>query len=173
MHEVRPARCPCCEGSRPVGRPLGIVGHGLRLRQVRGPTSVGTPAVMRVMAVRRYRCRRCDAVVVVVPRGVVRRRHFGGAAIALALFRFGAGDRVVDIRREAGGHGETAAWPTLRRWVRAGGQSRLWSCVRGNPPDWGLRQVAERIAMTLVAYAPAAADASLDLRVFAGAAHAP
>ncbi len=102
----------------------------------------------------------------------MRRRHFGAAAIALALFRFGAGDRLVDIRREVGGHGETAAWPTLRRWVRAGRQSRLWSCVRGSPPDWDPRQAAERIAMTLVAYAPAATDAPLDVRVFAGAAHA-
>ncbi len=128
---------------------------------------------MRVIPVRRYRCRRCDAVVVVVPRGVMRRRHFGAAAIALALFRFGADARVVDIRREVGGHGETAAWPALRRWVRAGGQARLWSCVRGSPPEWGPRQVAERIAMTLVAYAPATTVAPLDVRVFAGAAHAP
>jgi hypothetical protein len=107
-----------------------------------------------------------------VPRGVMRCRHFGAAAIALALFRFGAGARVVDIRREVGGHGETASWPALRRWVRAGGQSRLWGCVRGSPPDWGVRRVAERVAMTLVAYAPAATDASLDVRVFAGAAQA-
>ena len=92
---------------------------------------------MRVMPVRRYRCRGCNAVLVVVPRGVMRRRHFGAAAIALALFRFGAGARVVDIRREVGGHGESAAWPTLRRWIRAGGQARLWGCVRGSPPDWG------------------------------------
>jgi hypothetical protein len=93
-------------------------------------------------------------------------------AIALALFRFGSGGRVVDIRRELGGHGETAAWPTLRRWVRAGGQARLWTCARASPPDWGLRAVAERIAMTLVAYAPEATSASLERRVFAGAAHA-
>jgi hypothetical protein len=38
---------------------------------------------MRVLLVRRYRCRRCGAVAVVVPRGVLRRRHFGASAIAL------------------------------------------------------------------------------------------
>jgi hypothetical protein len=93
-------------------------------------------------------------------------------AIALALFRYGGGGRVVEIRREVGGHGETAAWPTLRRWVRAGGQARLWRCVRASPPDWGARPIAERIAMTLVAYAPDVPGSSLDQRVFAGATHA-
>jgi len=126
---------------------------------------------MRVMPVRRYRCRHCSSVIVVVPRGVLRGRHFGAAAIALALFRFGCGARVVDIRRELGGQGETASWPTLRRWVRAGGEARLWGCVRASPPDWGPRPIAERIAMTLVAYAPTA-GAALDVRVFEGAAHA-
>jgi hypothetical protein len=126
---------------------------------------------VRVLAVRRYRCR-CGAVLVVVPRGVLRGRHFGAMAIALALFRYGSGGRVVEIRREIGGHGETAAWPTLRRWVRAGGQARLWRCVRPSPPDWGPRSIAERIAMTLMAYAPSMPGASLDQRVFAGAAHA-
>jgi hypothetical protein len=133
--------------------------------------SVGAPPVMRVMPVRRYRCRRCSAVIVVLPRGVLGRRHFGAATIA-ALLRFGSGVRVVDIQREMGGHGETATWPTLRRWVGAGGQARLWGCVRASPPDWSPRQVAERVAMTLVAYAPAAAAASLEVRVFAGAVHA-
>jgi len=127
---------------------------------------------MRVLAVRRYRCRACKGVIVVVPRGVLRRRHFGAAAIALALLRFGHGGRVADIRQEIGGYGETGSWPTLRRWVRAGARARLWGCIRPSPPDWGPRQVAERVAMTLVAYAPAEADASLEVRVFIGAARA-
>jgi hypothetical protein len=126
---------------------------------------------MRVMAVRRYRCRGCGGVLVVVPRGVLRRRHFGAAAIALALLRLGSGARVADIRRELGGQGETAWWPTLRRWVRAGGEARLWACVRASPPDWGPRPIALRIAMTLVAYAPTSGTA-LDVRAFEGAAHA-
>ena len=105
-----------------------------------------------------------------VPRGVLARRHFSAGAIALALYRLAVGARVVDIRREVGGQGETAAWPTLRRWLHAGRQSRLWASVRASPPDWGSPQAAERIAMTLVAHAPAAQGAPLDVRVFAGAA---
>ncbi|HXA55556.1 MAG TPA: hypothetical protein VNV37_11850 [Solirubrobacteraceae bacterium] len=108
--------------------------------------------------------------MVVVPRGVLPRRHFSAGAIALALYRLVGGARVVDIRREVGGQGETSAWPTLRRWLLAGRQSWLWTCVRASPPDWGPRQVAERIAMTLLAHAPAAPGGTLDERVFAGAA---
>jgi hypothetical protein len=106
----------------------------------------------------------------VVPRGVLPRRHFSAGAIALALFRLAGGARVVDIRGEVGGQGETATWPTLRRWLYAGRQSRLWASVRASPSDWGSRQVAERIAMTLVAHAPATDVGPLDVRVFAGAA---
>jgi hypothetical protein len=108
--------------------------------------------------------------LVVVPRGVLARRHFSAGAIALALYRLAGGARVVDIRREVGGQGETAAWPTLRRWLRAGRQSRLWASVRASPPDWSPRHVAERIAMTLLAHAPGAHGAPVDVRVFAGAA---
>lgn len=153
-----------------MGGPLGIVGHGTRARQLRGPASVGQLPSLRQIVVRRYRCRGCGGVLVVVPRGVLPRRHFSAGAIALALFRLAGGARVVDIRCEVGGQGETAAWPTMRRWLRAGRQSRLWASVRESPPDWGRRRVAERIAMTLIAHAPTAHGASLDVRVFAGAA---
>lgn len=153
-----------------MGGPLGIVGHGTRARQLRGPASVGQVPSLRQILVRRYRCRGCGGVLVVVPRGVLARRHFSAGAIALALLRLAGGVRVVDIRREVGGQGETAAWPTMRRWLRAGRQSQLWTCVRASPPDWDPRQVAERIAMTLLAHGPAAHGAPVDVRVFAGAA---
>jgi hypothetical protein len=34
VDRVRPAQCPCCAAaSRPVGHPLGLLGHGSRERQ--------------------------------------------------------------------------------------------------------------------------------------------
>lgn len=134
---------------------------------------MGRPPELREVPARRYRCRGCKAILVVVPRGVLARRHFSAGAIALALLRFGLGVRVVDIRRELGGSGETAAWPTLRRWVVAANRTGLWTSIRGSPPDWSARQVAHRAAMTLIAHAPpGAAYASAEERVFIGAAHA-
>jgi hypothetical protein len=171
---VRPSLCPeCGAAGRPLGRKLGIVGHGVRDRQVRGPAAPGVRASMRLVRARRYRCRGCSAVLVVVPRGVLARRHFAAGAIALALLRYSQGARVADIRRELGGQGDTAAWPTMRRWARAAASVRLWKCVRASPPDWGLRRRAERAAMTLLAHAPATASTmSVDARVFIGAGFA-
>ncbi|MBV9946156.1 MAG: hypothetical protein JOZ69_04850 [Myxococcales bacterium] len=101
------------------------------------------------------------------------RRHFGAGAIALALLGFGLGRRVVDIRACVGGHGETAGWATLRRWVHAAGSGLLWREARASPPGWGSRAVAQRVAMTLAACAPGGvAYAGVDEQVFAGAAHA-
>ena len=41
-------------------------------------------------------------MIVVVPRGVVARRHFGAGAIGLALLGCGAGVVVIAIRAELG-----------------------------------------------------------------------
>ena len=38
-----------------------------------------------MIACRRYRCVSCGAILTVVPRGVAPRRHYGHAAIAMAL----------------------------------------------------------------------------------------
>src|SRR5262245_2921764 len=46
---------------------LVVVGHGLRARAIEGPLAPsGGPVVLDVMT-RRYRCRACDAILVVVP----------------------------------------------------------------------------------------------------------
>jgi hypothetical protein len=151
---------------------VGLVGHGLRERQLRGPPSASEAARIRTLLVRRYRCRQCGAVVTVVPRQVLARRHFAAGAIALALFVFGKlGSTATVATTQIGSWAcGPSAWRTLRRWISAIDAGRLFPCVRGSPSGWSLRQRAERAAMTLAALVPATFAADEDARVFAGAA---
>ena len=86
--EARPACCPsCAAASLPPGKPFVVVGRGHRDRQVLGPSGPnGDPEWLRV-GTHRFRCRACEAVFVVVPRGILRRRWYSGIAIAQALAR--------------------------------------------------------------------------------------
>lgn len=173
VERARPGRCPCCgAATRPTGHALGLVGHGLRERQLRGPRQAGARPELLVIRVRRYRCRHCRAVCTVVPRGVVRRRHFGAGAIGWALFLYGHERQPARaVRDRLGGYGsqEAADWITLRRWRAAVADGRLFS-VRPSPADFTPRQVAERAAMTFASFAPIdAGSASLAAQVFVGA----
>lgn len=172
---VRPGVCPRCGAAGAVpGQPLGLIGHGLRERQLRGPPSANSPASTLTLRARRYRCRRCTAIVAVVPRQVLARRHFAAGAIALAVFAFGklgstaaaAASRIGSWARGPGG------WRTLRRWLAAIDEGRLFACVRGSPDGWSPRQRAERAAMTVAALVPASVAIKDDARVFAGASFA-
>ena len=88
----------------PTGGLLGLHGHGLRERQLRGPTAAdGSPTTVTIVC-RRYQCTHCDAVLTVVPRGVAPFKHYGFAAIAMAL----------------------AVWSSASRFARFGG-----ACARG------------------------------------------
>jgi hypothetical protein len=178
VDEVRPGQCPrCAAASRPVGQGLQIWGHGLRDRQSRGPLEPLGDPVEVTLRVRRYLCRPCRAVLVVVPLGVIAGRLFAAMAIGLALALFGVEglplgkvrERVSPWRRV----GATAqgAWLAVRRWVRAIREGRLFASVRRSPAHHTARQLAERAAMTLAALAPPSLphDAIVK-RVFAGAA---
>jgi hypothetical protein len=122
---ARPAACvDCGEASRPAGGRLGLHGHGLRDRQVRGPLDADGPSTTVVVACRRYLCVACGAILTVVPRGVAPRRHYGHAAIAMALALWAiVGEPVGGIRRRVcawrHSHEPGTRWPTLRRWARA------------------------------------------------------
>ena len=100
VDEVRPGRCPACDApSRPAGGLLGLHGHGLRERHQWGPVEVGGAAELIAILLRRYLCR-CGAVVVVGPRGLVRRRLYSAGAIALALALYGvSGLAPAEVRR--------------------------------------------------------------------------
>jgi hypothetical protein len=180
VDEVRPGQCPqCAAASRPVGRALQIWGHGLRDRQSRGPLEpLGEPVEVTIRA-RRYVCRLCTAVIVVVPLGVIAGHLFSAAAIGLALVLFGVADLpMAEVRRRVSpwarvGASARGSWLGLRRWVRAIRERRLFASVRCSPTRFTARQVAERAAMTLSALAlPSLAEAAIEHRVFAGAGRA-
>ena len=181
VESARPSRCPRCGcASRVVGEPLKVIGHGLRTRLQYGPqTPNGAPLVWS-FELRRYKCKPCSAIIEVVPPSVEPRRLYSRQAIAWALKLFGV-DRV-----SAGGTavllqpwrrvGFTArsTWVQLRRWCRAIGHGALFDFVQSAPQSWTHRQVAERAAMTVAAYAPIEMRQSdLSAQVWAGALHAP
>jgi hypothetical protein len=91
---------------------------------VLGPRAVDDPPEVRSILARRYRCRRCGAVVVVVPEGVGRRIAYGVVAIVLALGRWAVDGRPArEVRAEVSPFaivGATAAsgWRSLGRWTR-------------------------------------------------------
>jgi len=180
VEEVRPGRCPCCQAaSRPVGRPLGLWGHGLRDRQQRGPLAPQGAPIEVVIRARRFLCRACRAVLLVVPRGVLAGRLFSAAAIGVALALFGVSGLSMAATRTRVSPwphvGATAAgsWLALRRWACAARAGRLWACVRPSPARFTARQVAERAARTLAALAPLAlAEARIEAQVFAGVGRA-
>jgi hypothetical protein len=125
VEAARPGACvDCGAASRPPGGKLGLHGHGHRDRQLRGPREVGSGPGWIVIACRRYRCVRCGAVLTVVPRGVAPRRHYGHAAIAMALTLWAiVGAPVASVRRQVCAWPITTEagtrWPTLQRWARA------------------------------------------------------
>lgn len=113
----------CGEASRPVGGGLGLYGHGLRDRQVRGPQEPDGPPTWVVIACRRYACTACDAVLTVVPRGIAPRRHYGHAAIALAFALWAiVGEPIAEVRRRVCAwrisQERATRWPALARWAR-------------------------------------------------------
>ena len=155
---VRPGCCSRCgAASRPSGAGVVLVGHGVRERQIRGPaTSQGKPEI-RVIVVRRYRCRLCGGLTTVLPRGLTARRHYSASAIGLSLCLYG-------MRRLSMGETrqrvctwpigfEMERWTTLPSWLAAIEEGRLFAGVRPCPPTFTTRERAERAAATLCALA--------------------
>lgn len=88
---------------------------------------------------RRYRCTRCCAVLLVVPRGIAPRKHYGYAAIAMALTLWllvGESARAVRARVCAWQvtRDETSSWSALRRWVRTLGERFAQAAIGRAPP---------------------------------------
>jgi hypothetical protein len=171
--QARPSCCSLCgAASRPPGKALVVVGHGLRERQVRGPRDpAGEPEIQTIL-VRRYRCRLCGGVTTVLPRGLSARRHYSASAIGLSLCLFGMQRLSLgETRRRVcpwrAGF-ETERWTTLLGWLAAIAAGRLLCGVRPSPASFSLREQAERAAATLCALA--LAEGSVEERAFQGAA---
>lgn len=132
---------------------------------------------MRIIQLRRYRCRRCRAIVTVGPLGVMRGWLFSAPAIAWALALYGlASVTAAEVRRRVSpwsivGATSAATWASLKRWIRAVRSGRLFTFVRRCPTGWRPCQVAERAAAAFVALAmPADRDPPLDHQAWHGAA---
>lgn len=107
---------------------------------------------MASITLRRYRCLRCAAVLVVVPRGVLPRLRYGAVAVALALARWSIdGVSAAEVRAAVSpfafvGGDARRGWHSLRRWARA----PPWSVA---PGEGSPMQRARRISQHLAGHA--------------------
>lgn len=172
VKEARPGRCPRCHcASRPVGGALGLHGHGQRDRQVLGPPEVDTAPAMRVIACQRYLCTACGAVVMVVPRGIEPRRHYGRAAICLAMALWAlAGQPTTEVRLQvcAWPGRETTSWRTLTRWAAAVAAG-AWPWCRA-ATGLAARAAAGRAAQIAAGAAPTLTGVPIWEQAYAGGA---
>lgn len=89
-----------------------------------GPEELGGRSVVGEITLRRYRCQRCSAVVMVCPRGVLPRLRYGAVAIALALALWSVEEVPASAVRSrvspfgVVGHDARRGWRSLRRWAR-------------------------------------------------------
>lgn len=170
VQTCRPARCPKCGAAGcPVGERLGLVGHGLRSRQLRGRPTPDASPIVQMLQVRRYRCVGCGAIATVLPRGAVRARHFAATAVALACVMYGlSGASLRDTRAQVSPwRSAEPGWPAMRRWLGAIACGAIFTSVRPWPDRWPGRRQAERVAQAVLAAVPA--EGALGVRVFAGA----
>lgn len=176
---VRPACCPACDAvSEPIGGSIVLHGHGLRVRQLRGPGAPGQEPSLVLVTVRRYECQRCGAVTTVAPAEVLTRRLYSAAAIAWALALYGisrlssAAVRTAVSPWRVVGHGSVARWRTLVRWCTAVAARRLFARL---PPLTGAttRELACHAAAAISAYAiPTTEPPPLPVLAFHGAVRA-
>jgi len=152
-------------------------GHGLVERQQRGPATAGEEPTCAVVIARRYLCTACDTVMRVLPASSVARKHFSGAAIALAFALWGlrrksareAREQVSDQRIFGAG---ARGWRSLTRWAREVAAGRLFAGLGLRGFAGGPRAVAARAAQALMGWAAAAArEAAPEAAAFDGASH--
>lgn len=127
---------------------------------------------MEILA-RRYVCRACDAVVLVVPAEVKRSHLYTLCAIAAALGAWSHAGRSARLVRAEHAVGQVvgsavSGWPSLMRWAHAA--HRLWPRLSALPHA-SPRGTAHAVSAKLAAFAPTPTGRVLDDAV-AGAVHA-
>lgn len=163
---ARPKRCPGCGVvGHALGGAVALHGHGWVWRSAWGPPAPDRPSEARQIAIRRYRCTGCGAVVRVGPRGLLTRRAYTGSAIAMALVLWcvvGSGaDAVrarIEIERVVGATAAGERWSTLLRWARAAAGGGLF----GGPPVRVEGTLRQRACRGLVALERVRADGGLE-----------
>jgi len=151
---------------------LGLHGHGVRTRQLRGPPAPDAPPETRVLVLRRFRCVACGGTCTVAPREVIARRLFSLCAIALAFALWGLARLPAPAVRAKVSPwsqvGVTAAetWSQHRRWARGP--------LAGPPSTGSLRERAARRARQAAGHAPPSHRARpLPAQAFLGASSLP
>ncbi|MBX3276327.1 MAG: hypothetical protein KF729_39100 [Sandaracinaceae bacterium] len=147
----------CEAASREPGRSYTVVGHGRRARGIEGPLAPAEEPVDVEVLSRRYRCRACGAILVVVPSGVGRALRYSLSAIAHALALWGyarataAQARKATSTARARGPSSPEQWSSVRRWT-----SRASAIFGPGTPsiDGTLRERAARVATWLASHAP-------------------
>jgi hypothetical protein len=125
----------------------------------------GAPAATEILT-RRYRCRACDAVVVVVPRGVGRRYRYslGAIARALALWAYerltAASVRARTSIAQRVGAASATRWASLSRWTRCSlTLFGVASADNGTMRERAVRVVTFVAAQTPISMGPVPIDA--------------
>jgi hypothetical protein len=150
-----------------------IVGHGLLQRQVLGPQTATSVAEAIEVTLRRYRCRACNAVLMVGPRGLVARRLYGAGAIALAFAAYGHGATGPAIRTQTSpsrvvGGSAAERWVTVERWIEAARRGDLFAVTGLGGLD--RRSVARQVVLVLAARGGRLLGEDLTQAAFEGAA---
>ena len=112
-------------------------------------------------------------MLVVGPRGLLRRRWYSAGAVGLALLGYGTGASSASVRARTSsslsvGSSAVDHWVTLRRWVEAARGGGLFAV--GGLGAHARRSVARQVVHVLAARAGRELGQALDEKVFIGAA---
>ena len=174
---ARPASCPKCRVACGMRGARRIYGHGVVERQQRGPPGPDEASTCQVVVCRRFFCLECRTVIRVLPAAAQPRKHFSGAAIALALAAWGlCAMSLAEVRRRVNDAREVGSsvrgWRTLTAWTGDVSRGVLFAGLGLTDGPGAPRAVAARAAQALVGWAPPTwAETAVTHQAFAGSVH--